>query len=156
MNRRVLWLTLLIPAAGSAASRAQEATEFTSGAAFVEGAGNAFLGMTANIEWYQSPALAIRFGAGADFYSQTTVFPLQAVFLVGSGTSKLEASAGVTIAQEHASGDWHWNGTRPFLTGFLGYRHQPAKGVLFRIGVIPLLWTNTRVPWVAAGIGAAF
>ena len=159
MQRRLRCLTVALVGLAAAPGMAQEAPavpDQTSAAAFVEAAGNSFLGLTANLEWYSTQSMAVRIGAGADFYSQTTVFPLQAVFLIGPGVSKLEASAGVTIAQEHATGDWHWNGTRPFFTGFLGYRHQVPKGTLFRIGVIPLLWTNTHLPWVSVGFGATF
>jgi hypothetical protein len=39
--------------------------------------------------------------------------------------------------------DWR---TKAFFTGFFGYRHQRPEGFLFRVGVIPLLWTNTKVP----------
>jgi len=149
-------LTILV--FGSVPCRAQSSSipDQTSFAAFVEVAGNSFLGMTANMEWYSTQSMALRVGAGADFYSQTTVFPIQAVFLLGPGSNRVEASAGLTIAQEHSTGDWHWNGTRPFITGFLGYRHQPPKGTLFRIGLMPLMWTNTHVPWVSVGFGATF
>jgi hypothetical protein len=125
------------------------------GAAFVELAGNSLLGATGNAELYLGHGIGARVGVGRDFYSQTGVFPLQAVMLLGSGHSKLEVAAGVTVAHE-GSDDWDWDGTKAFFTGFFGYRHQRPQGFLFRVGVIPLLWTNAKVPWIAIGLGTSF
>ena len=60
----------------------------------------------------------------------------------------------ITFAHEpeQYSGNWLWDGTRPFFTGFLGYRFQ-RRGELFRIGAIPLNWTNKRLPWFAISMG---
>lgn len=125
-------------------------------AVFVELAGNALFGATGNVEWYFRHGIGARLGVGRDFYSQTSVLPLQAVLLFGSGHSKLEVAAGVTVAQEASGGDWHWDGTKAFFSAFLGYRHQVPQGFLFRIGVVPLLWTNNNLPWVAIGLGTSF
>jgi len=123
---------------------------------FVELAGNSLLGATANMEVALSDAVALRAGMGVDFYSSTSVWPLQAVLLAGAGRSKLELDAGLTIAHENQSGDWDWDGTRVFFTAFLGYRYQRPGGLLLRVGVVPLLWTNTKLPWAALGLGVAF
>ncbi len=126
------------------------------GAAFVELGGNSLLGVTANAELYLGRQIGVRVGGGRDFYSQTWVFPLQAVMLLGSGHSKLELAAGVTVAHEAHSGDWHWDGTKAFFSCFVGYRYQLPHDVLFRVGVVPLLWANEQVPWVAIGLGWSF
>lgn len=129
------------------------------GAVFVEAGGNAgLLGATVNAEVLLSRYFALRAGGGVDLFSYTTIVPLQGVLLVGSGSSKLEVAAGVTIANEPArySGNWHWNGTKPFFTGFAGYRFQRERGVMLRIGVVPLLWTNAKLPWPGVSIGTSF
>jgi len=126
--------------------------------AFVEFAGDALLGMSLHAEMPVRANLLVRAGVGVDFFSYTTVLPVQVVLLTGRGNSKLELAAGITVANEPTqySGNWHWNGTRVFPSGFLGYRYERSSGILFRIGVIPLFWTNAHIPWLAVGIGRAF
>jgi hypothetical protein len=128
------------------------------GTVIVELAGNAALGATVNAELWLGHGMGVRGGAGMDFLSSTTVFPLQAVMLLGSGHSKFELAAGITVAHEDEanSGNWHWDGTKAFFSGFLGYRHQVSQGFLLRAGVVPLLWPNRRLPWVAIGFGTTF
>src|SRR5213593_5130463 len=81
---------------------------------FVELAGNSLLGATANMEVALGKVFALRAGMGADFYSATNIWPLQAVLLAGAGHSKLEVDAGLTIA-ESDDGDWEWYGTKSFF-----------------------------------------
>ena len=126
------------------------------GAVFVEFGGNSLLGATGNAEFYFGNRIGVRAGAGLDFFTQTGVFPLQAVLLLGSGPSKLEVAAGVTVAHEANRGDWPWDGTKAFFSGFLGYRHQRPHGFLWRVGVVPMLYTDTKAPWVAIGLGTTF
>jgi hypothetical protein len=126
------------------------------GSMFIELAGNAAFGGTFNVETRFHRQVALRAGIGNDFYSATMVFPFQLVLLSGSTRSALEASLGVTVASSKYSGTWHWTGTKPFFTGFAGYRYQAPGGFLFRLGVIPLMWTNNRIPWVALSMGYSF
>jgi len=154
--------TLLV--SGVSPSQAQQTrSSGPRGSMFVEAGGNAgLLGATVNAEMLLSRRFALRAGAGVDLFSYTTIVPLQGVLLVGRGSSKLEVAAGVTIANEPArySGNWHWDGTKPFFTGFVGYRFQRERGFLFRIGVVPLLWGySLPLPWrawPAVGIGTSF
>ena len=120
---------------------------------FVELAGNSAFGMTANVEFRLSPHLALRAGMGGDFYTHTMVLPAQVVYVSSREKSALEASLGVIVARERYPGDWHWDGVTPFPTGFAGYRYQSPGGFLFRLGVVPLFWTNARIPWVALSLG---
>jgi hypothetical protein len=115
--------------------------------------GNALFGpsLGAEIVWYD--AFGLRAGVGYDWYSPTRVVPLEAVGLFGGRGSQLEVAIGVTIATEGKGDPWNWDGTQTFFTGFLGYRHHAANGFLFRIGVVPLLWTNNTIPWVAMTFG---
>lgn len=140
-----------VPCAGQDSGRAHGSLSF-------EVAGNAAIGATANLELLIAGRVGVRAGAGIDLFSSTPVYPLQVVVLFGSGRSKLELAGGVTIAHEDpaASGNWHWDGTKAFGTGFFGYRYQKPRGFVFRLGVVPLLWTNNHIPWPAAAIGATF
>ena len=152
---RCLLIALLVlravPCAGQDSGRAH-------GSLFFEVAGNAAVGATMNVEYFFAAPVGVRVGAGIDLWSSTPVYPLQVVFLSGAGRSKLELAGGVTIAHEDpaSSGNWHWDGTKVFGTGFIGYRYQKSRGFVFRLGVVPLLWTNSHIPWPAVGIGATF
>jgi len=121
----------------------------------VELGGNAFLGATFNIEIHVTNTVALRAGGGMDLFSRKAVLPVQVVLLTGRGSSQFEASAGLTVAHEPAqySGNWRWDGTQAFPGGFLGYRYHNRRGVMFRIGVVVLMWPNNNVPWIAIGIG---
>lgn len=160
LARLGLCLLGILPASGVSPSHAQQPRPSGHrGSVFVEAGGNAgILGGTVNAEVLLTRRFALRAGAGVDMFSYTILVPLQGVLLVGRGTSKLEVAAGLTIANEPAqySGNWHWDGTKPFFTGFVGYRFQRDHGVLFRIGVVPLFWTNTRLPWPAVSFGTSF
>lgn len=127
-------------------------------AVFVELAGDALFGMSLHVEVPVQANVLVRAGAGTDFFSYTTVLPLQMVILSGKGSSKLEFAVGITVAHEpdRYSGNWHWSGTQVFPSGFLGYRYERSPGMLFHVGVIPLFWTNNHIPWLALGIGHAF
>ncbi len=74
------------------------------GALFVELAGNSLLGATGNAELYLGHQIGTRVGVGRDFFSQTGVFPLQAVMLLGSGHSKLEVAFYSVPVQSPCSG----------------------------------------------------
>jgi hypothetical protein len=126
------------------------------GSMFLETGGNAYFGATFNLEFFPAGQVGLRAGAGLDVFSSTPVYPVQFVVLFGATRSKLELAGGVTIATEEAEGNWHWDGTRAFATGFFGYRYQRPQGFLFRIGVVPLFWTNKHLPWVALGFGQSF
>jgi len=126
------------------------------GTAYVDLAGNALFGATLNGEVFVGPQLAMRLGFGADAVTRTKVVPMQAVVLLGSGRSRFEIGAGVTIAREKYSGDWHWNGTKAFASGFIGYRYQRERGVMVHVGVVPLMWTNRKLPWGTIGVGRSF
>lgn len=125
---------------------------------FVALAGDALLGMSVHVEVPVRANLLVRAGVGTDLFSHTTVFPVQVVMLVGAGSLKLELAGGITVANEPTgySGNWHWNGPQVFPSGFLGYRYERSPGVLFRIGLTPLFWTNNPIPWPSLGIGYAF
>ena len=157
--RLVLWVGILL-VSGALPSQAQQTRpSVRRGSVFVEAGGNAgLLGATFNAELPLSKRFALRAGAGVDIFSATTIVPIQGVFLIGHGSSRLELAAGVTIANEPArySGNWHWDGTKPFFSGFVGYRFQRERGFLFRFGVVPLLWTNTRLPWPGVSFGTSF
>jgi hypothetical protein len=146
-----LLIAATVPCPGQDVGRAH-------GILFVELGGNAAFGATANLEVFLAGPVAVRGGAGVDLFSSTPVYPLQVVLLAGGGSSKLELAGGVTIAHEDPaySGNWHWDGTKAFATGFFGYRYQRPRGLLFRIGVVPLLWTNAHIPWVAISLGTTF
>lgn len=151
MSRLLVMLLVLgaVPCLGQDVGRAH-------GSVFIDLAGNAFIGFTANAEVFLAGPVGVRAGAGADIFSQTPVFPFQVVILLGGGRSKLELAGGVTVAQETYSGNWHWDGTKAFAGGFIGYRYQKPRGFLFHIGVVPLPWTNSHIPWPALGMGATF
>ncbi|UCC83683.1 MAG: hypothetical protein JSW46_01745 [Gemmatimonadota bacterium] len=123
---------------------------------FLELAGNSAFGFTVNYELGVTRTLGVRLGYGQDLYSDTKVWPFTLAALVGNGSSKFELSGGVVMVEENMSGDWDWDGTRVFATGFIGYRFQPRSGFLFRVGVIPLLWTNNQLPWVGLSLGTVF
>lgn len=147
----VLLLVGVAPCRGQSSGRAR-------GSMFFELAGNAFLGASANFEYFFGRGAGVRGGAGMDVYSSTRVVPVQVVYLAGARRSKLELAGGVTIAHEDPgnSGNWHWDGTRAFASGFIGYRYQRSPGLVFRIGVVPLFWTNAHIPWGAIGFGGTF
>ena len=151
------FLAIIMLSVGASPCLAQDSgREATRGALFIEFAGNTFLGGTLNAEVFLNQTVALRAGAGRDGFTQTKVFPLHVVLLAGAGSSKLELAAGVTVAQE-GNANWNnWDGTKAFPGGFLGYRYQRPRGFLFRIGVVPHLWSNNQFPWFALGIGTAF
>lgn len=126
--------------------------------AFLELAGNSLLGATANLEILFDREVGARVGYGADIYTLTRVVPVQIVYLIGGGgNSKLELALGVTIASEgEYTGNWRWDGTQPFVSGFFGYRYHRPHGFLFRIGIIPMTWTNRQLPWLALSFGTTF
>ena len=113
----VLLVTGLAPCRGQSSGQAH-------GSMFFELAGNAFLGASANFKYFFGRAAGVRGGVGMDVYSSTRVVPVQVVYLAGARGSKLELAGGVTIAHEDPAnpGNWHWDGTRAFASGFIGYR----------------------------------
>jgi hypothetical protein len=151
------WLPIVLLVVGAVPCPGQESAR-AHGSMFFELGGNAAFGASMNFEVFLAGPLGVRGGVGKDVFSGTPVYPLQVVLLSGAGRSKLELAAGVTIAHEDPaySGNWHWDGTKPFANGFLGYRYQRPRGFMFRIGVVPLLWTNAHIPWVAIGLGTTF
>ena len=134
---------------------AQQTPHREKASVFVELAGNAAFGATVNVEARVHPHVALRAGIGNDFYTSTMVVPAQVVFMSSARRSAIEVSAGVTVAFEDSryTGNWNWDGVKPFFTGFAGYRYQAPGGFLFRLGVVPLLWTNGHIPWVALSLG---
>jgi len=120
---------------------------------YVELLGNTALGITLNYEYGLSPHWAVRVGGGLDLYSATTIIPVTLSALAGSGSSKLEIAGGFLVADEYSSGAWHWDGTKVFPSFFIGYRYQPRKGFMLRVGMIPLFWTNNQIPWVGLSLG---
>lgn len=151
------WLPIALLVVGAVPCPGQQSGR-AHGSMFLELGGNAALGGSMNFEVFLAGPIGVRGGAGMDLYSSTPVYPFQVVMLAGAGRSKLELAAGVTIAHEDPaySGNWHWDGTKAFATGFFGYRYQRSRGFLFRVGVVPLFWTNAHIPWVAIGLGASF
>lgn len=121
-------------------------------------AGNSLLGATANLEILVDRKIGVRAGYGVDVYTLTRVAPVQVVYLIdGGGNSKLELAFGVTVASEgEYTGNWRWDGTQPFVSGFFGYRYHRPHGFIFRAGIIPMMWTNQRLPWFALSFGKCF
>lgn len=115
--------------------------------------GNTALGTTVNYEYGLSQHWGVRVGVGLDLYSGTTIIPVTLSALAGSGSSKFEIAGGFLVANELSSGNWHWDGRKIFLSLFIGYRYQPRKGFMFRLGMIPLFWTNNQIPWVGLSLG---
>jgi hypothetical protein len=77
--------------------------------------------------------------------------PVYVYYLAGSGDNYLELGAGITGAPI------------PFLllsfgTATIGYRYQPTKGVLFRIGFTPMysVYSHYFQPWGGISLGCAF
>jgi len=118
----------------------------------VELGGDAVLGASINGEILSSRGIGFRVGVGYEWYSMTTVYPIQAVVLVGAGHSRFELSAGITVARNDGN-EWDWSGTTTVFSGFAGYRHRSDGGTIFRIGVVPLNWTNAKVPWIGISLG---
>ncbi|MDR3366871.1 MAG: hypothetical protein LBO71_07895 [Prevotellaceae bacterium] len=96
-----------------------------------------------------------RFGAsigvgGIAMFGAAAIFlPAYAYYLVGSGSSYLEVGAGITGAPLPFS-------SASFGTATIGYRYQPAKGLLFRIGLTPMYSANYFQPWWGISVGTAF
>ena len=118
----------------------------------VELGGDAVLGASINGEILSPSGVGFRAGVGYDWYSETTVYPIQAVVLLGAGKSKFELAAGITVARNDGN-EWHWSGTTTVFSGFAGYRHRSDGGTIFRIGVVLLNWTNKKIPWIGISLG---
>jgi hypothetical protein len=96
-------------------------------------AGNGGFGGSAGVSYFNF------FGASA------LMIPLGVYYLAGSGSSYLEVGAGITGAPLPLFG-----------TAIIGYRYQPAKGMLFRIGLTPVYTVNYFQPWWGISLGTAF
>jgi hypothetical protein len=125
------------------------------GAAFLELGGNGGSGATANLELSVFRTVAVRAGIGRCVSAQTTIAPFQLVWAIGRGSSRLEVAAGAVLAHEprNFSGTFHWDGTKMFPTGFLGYREQDSGGRFLRAGVVPLLWLDHHQLFPALSFG---
>jgi hypothetical protein len=100
------------------------------------------------------------FGWGNDEDAHVTVVPLTANALLGSGSSRVELGAGVTILHGEIDSDIfdvHEEGTRAVPTGTLGFRYQrPAGGPLFRVGFTPFWVDGELIGWAGASFGYSF
>ena len=87
--------------------------------------------------------------------------PVMANYLVGSGSSRLEIGAGLTLGSvggdiDAAGGDFDKGGVAAF-TSTIGYRLQPTNGgFLFRIGFTPIFTANGFLPWAGLSLGGTF
>ena len=87
--------------------------------------------------------------------------PLMANYLVGSGSSRLEIGAGLTLGSvggniDAAGGDFDEGGIAAF-TSTIGYRLQPTDGgFLFRIGFTPVFTGSGILPWAGLSLGGTF
>ena len=87
--------------------------------------------------------------------------PVMANYLVGSGSSRLEIGAGLTLGSaggniDAAGGDFDEGGLAAF-TSTIGYRLQPTDGgFLFRIGFTPIFTANGFLPWAGLSLGGTF
>jgi hypothetical protein len=100
-------------------------------------------------------------GAGAsvgfgyiDLFGVTAfMLPVGVYYLAGSENHHVELGAGITtLGNSTSSGIL----LQPFGTATVGYRYQPARGFLFRIGFTPMYTTRGFAPWGGASFGAAF
>ena len=166
-----LALALTTFAAGTAASQqatpaaaVAESPPFAKNTFFVEVLGNAGL-YSLNYERFFTPSLGVRIGAeyvqgedeGDDFAA--AIFPVMATYLLGRGSSHLEAGLGVGLATGTIETGVLGNdfGSAAYGTATLGYRYQPPRGgLVFRVGFTPVLLTGDFHPYGGVSLGYAF
>jgi hypothetical protein len=110
--------------------------------------------------WYAvgRGGLGASVGGGGVFMFGVSVMwlPVSAYYLVGSGRHHLELGAGVTPLLDVASNSVDAELSALPGTATIGYRYQPARGVLFRAGFTPMYTTNIFVPRGGVSVGYAF
>ncbi|HEU0014213.1 MAG TPA: hypothetical protein VFQ45_11050 [Longimicrobium sp.] len=160
-----LALTPLCPSGGAA----QDRSYFTArNAVYVEAGGNGGL-ISINLDRLITPNIGIRagfativspFGWATDEDASVTVVPITANALLGSGSSRAEIGAGVTILNGEIDSDLfdiHEEGTRTIPTATFGFRYQrPAGGPLFRIGLTPFFVDDELIGWAGVSFGYSF
>jgi hypothetical protein len=159
-------LTLLILVVAPEAL-AQPVSPYTRNAVYFEGLGQGLL-YSVNFDHRFAESIAVRVGVSRftiEFISDVsiTTIPLMVEYLPGHGSSHLEIGLGLipvygSISSkffrtpEGSAGAWVI-----LATATLGYRYQPVnEGILFRIGLTPLMGGNQAQVWGGASIGWAF
>ncbi len=154
---RRFWLnlavvTLVVSAASTSVGQEPRSAQWDTNLHLELGA-DAALGGCVKAELVAPNGVGVRAGVGYDFHSNTVVYPVQLVALVGDGRACLELAAGVTVATEGDEDKWHWDGTTVVPSGFAGYRRSFSDGYIARVGVGYVGWTNNKLPWLGVSIG---
>jgi len=160
---------LALTTLSASGAAAQDRSYFTArNAVYVEAGGNAGF-ISVNLDRLITPNIGIRAGIATisnpfswngDEDASVTVVPITANALLGSGSSRVELGAGVTILSGEIDSDLfdiHEEGTRIFPTATLGFRYQrPTGGPLFRIGLTPFFVDTEVIGWAGVSFGYSF
>lgn len=158
----LLFLSAVVPEA-----LAQTGSSYTQNAVYFEGLGQGLL-YSVDFDHRFTENIAFRAGFSSftiEFISDVsiTTIPLMIEYLTGHGSSHLELGLG--IVPIHGSLSTSFFGTTEGSVGAwavlgtatVGYRYQPVKeGILFRVGLTPLMGGGEVQIWGGASVGWAF
>lgn len=163
----VLGACLLTSEASAQETLSKDSDSFARNSIFLELGGNAlFYSLNYDHKFFNH--LSARVGGmylgvgerGTDANVSLLLVPVMVNYLVGSGSSRLEIGAGITVGQAGGNlegvGEFSEGGVGAF-TSTIGYRLQPTDGgFLLRVGFTPLFVSQGVLPWAGLSLGATF